>query len=221
MNSEQERRHASDESILPSSVFGLNEPSGQFANIDSPSSFNCVPDVAKMTTDDDSYDYASMGWKGLASEPIQSPDDIGSPSNKSPRRTPFVKEEGLDMTPMVDVTFLLLIFFMITAAFTLQKAYEQPLPHANAGQAKPTEDNFVEVMVDESNIYYVSTNGQGEAECPSASEMRAHVRDSFENSAARRLVIVADNGSLHSSVVSAWDAGVINGASKIEIKTLN
>ena len=34
-----------------------------------------------------------------------------------------------------------------------------------------------------------------EQESSHASEMRAHVRDSFENSAARRLVIVADNGS--------------------------
>lgn len=221
MNSEQESSHASDESILPASLFGLNEPSGQFANIDAPSSSNRVPDVAEMKIDDDSHNYASMGWQGLVPGRPEPPNDIDSPSNKNHRRTSFVKEEGLDMTPMVDVTFLLLIFFMITAAFTLQKAYEQPLPHADAGHGKTTEDNFVEVMVDESNIYYVSTNGQDEAECPSASEMRAHVRDNFENSAARRLVIVADNGSLHSSVVSAWDAGVVNGASKIEIKTLN
>ena len=33
-------------------------------------------------------------------------------------------DSGLDMTPMVDVTFLLLIFFMITASFSMQKSLE-------------------------------------------------------------------------------------------------
>jgi biopolymer transport protein ExbD len=33
-----------------------------------------------------------------------------------------MSEGGLDMTPMVDVTFLLLIFFMITASFNIQKS---------------------------------------------------------------------------------------------------
>ena len=45
----------------------------------------------------------------------------------------FVKKEKaeqpeMDMTPMVDVTFLLLIFFMVTAAFTMQKSFEIPTP---------------------------------------------------------------------------------------------
>src|SRR5688572_20269137 len=32
------------------------------------------------------------------------------------------QEAEMDMTPMVDVTFLLLIFFMVTASFTMQKS---------------------------------------------------------------------------------------------------
>ena len=34
------------------------------------------------------------------------------------------RSDDLDMTPMVDVTFLLLIFFMVTASFGLQRAIE-------------------------------------------------------------------------------------------------
>ncbi|HUG70447.1 MAG TPA: biopolymer transporter ExbD [Pirellulaceae bacterium] len=33
-----------------------------------------------------------------------------------------------DMTPMVDVTFLLLIFFMVTAAFAMQRSMVVPKP---------------------------------------------------------------------------------------------
>ena len=41
-------------------------------------------------------------------------------------------EEEMDMTPMVDVTFLLLIFFMVTAAFSLQKSIEMPRQQTDA-----------------------------------------------------------------------------------------
>ena len=43
--------------------------------------------------------------------------------NIEPRSVPEA-----DMTPMVDATFLLLIFFMVTAAFTMQSAIVVPKP---------------------------------------------------------------------------------------------
>ena len=39
-----------------------------------------------------------------------------------------LRSDDMDMTPMVDVTFLLLIFFMITSAFQMQKSFEVPTP---------------------------------------------------------------------------------------------
>ena len=39
-----------------------------------------------------------------------------------------VEEAEMDMTPMVDIVFQLLIFFMITASFTMQKAMPVPKP---------------------------------------------------------------------------------------------
>lgn len=43
--------------------------------------------------------------------------------------------EEMDLTPMVDVTFLLLIFFMITASFSLQKIIPTPVPDPNESSA--------------------------------------------------------------------------------------
>ena len=37
-------------------------------------------------------------------------------------------ESELDLTPMIDVTFLILIFFMVTASFSMQRAIETPNP---------------------------------------------------------------------------------------------
>lgn len=52
------------------------------------------------------------------------------------RRRPEFEE--MDLTPMVDVTFLLLIFFMITAAFDLQKAF-----NVAAARSEDSADNVI------------------------------------------------------------------------------
>ena len=59
-----------------------------------------------------------------------------------PPRDKGSEEDELDMTPMVDVTFLLLIFFMVTAAYSLQKSIPVPAPDQteSASQAQTIED---------------------------------------------------------------------------------
>ena len=49
-----------------------------------------------------------------------------APGTRRRRVRPVEEDDGLDMTPMIDCTFLLLIFFMITASFHLQKGLEFP-----------------------------------------------------------------------------------------------
>lgn len=71
---------------------------------------------------------------------------------------PPLEESGLDMTPMVDVTFLLLIFFMITAAFNMQKSLptEPPEPE-NEGAAQTT---VVQDVEQDSVVVGISSNDE-------------------------------------------------------------
>ncbi len=57
---------------------------------------------------------------------------------------------AIDMTPMVDIAFLLLIFFMVTTVFKLPKAMELNLPPKEA-----------EVEVAESNVLMLYVYGEG------------------------------------------------------------
>ena len=69
------------------------------------------------------------------------------------------KGDSVEMTSMVDVTFLLLIFFMVTAAFNLQKSIE--LPPQQSEQASRSPDQLeaaaVTVQVDPRGSFYVMT----------------------------------------------------------------
>lgn len=69
----------------------------------------------------------------------------------------------IDMTPMVDIAFLLLIFFMVTTVFRLPQAMEMLLPENNPDQAPPTTKVFekklitVLVLENDSLAYFIGT----------------------------------------------------------------
>ena len=54
----------------------------------------------------------------------------------------------IDMTPMVDVAFLLLIFFMVTTVFRLPQAMEINLPPESSAEAEVSEKNLLYLRVD-------------------------------------------------------------------------
>ena len=62
----------------------------------------------------------------------------------------------LDMTPMVDVAFLLLTFFMLTTAFRLPQTMEISIPEDDAekNQVKIAESNILQVRVTADNAIF-------------------------------------------------------------------
>lgn len=65
----------------------------------------------------------------------------------------------IDMTPMVDIAFLLLIFYMVTTVFAMPQAMEinlPPKPEADAIEEtlKVKESNLLRIYVDKYNDYY-------------------------------------------------------------------
>lgn len=135
----------------------------------------------------------------------------------------------MDMTPMVDVTFLLLIFFMVTAAFALQKSIELPKPKqdeasTNVVQQEPEEDpDFVTVSVDEFNTYRVVTI-DWEAEAPSEHELLRKLREARGGDSAgnipTKLLVKAHIESLHEKVIAALDAGTEVGMEQVQLMTV-
>lgn len=133
-------------------------------------------------------------------------------------------DNQLDMTSMVDVVFLLLIFFMVTASFSISACLQQPHasnddPSPTPIQIDPNPNAYVEVVVDQRNTYYVTTPDREEMEAPTVQELRSQIRDAKIESGVSRLLITAHVDARHRSVVSAWDAGSSIGLERIEMRT--
>ena len=116
------------------------------------------------------------------------------------------REATVELTPLIDVVFLLLIFFMVSTSFVQNQALNVDLPQAN-GDAQPNEDLIINVVVQQNGRYeiegsiVVDTSLQGLAKT-----LQAVV----EKNAARRtslpVVISADATATHQSVVRVMDA---------------
>ncbi|WP_145053385.1 ExbD/TolR family protein [Lignipirellula cremea] len=136
-------------------------------------------------------------------------------------------ESEMDMTPMVDVTFLLLIFFMVTAAFSLQRSLELPSPENNepSTQTRSMEElendpDYVIVRVDFYNTYQVLTP-DWEEEAPSKQDLlRLLRRARGEGSNPTSLMVIANGEAYHAKVVDAIDAGAEVGMNKVQLVTV-
>jgi biopolymer transport protein ExbD len=143
-----------------------------------------------------------------------------------------VVDDEMDMTPMVDIVFELLIFFMVTASFSLQKSLEVPPmdPEDEAAetqtvsQPQEEDDNTVIVRIDEDNIYWLSAAiWNEEKEAPSVQEMLVRLREARQSrqggTPPSKLLVMASPDSIHEKVIAALDAGSEVGMEEVQLST--
>ena len=127
--------------------------------------------------------------------------------------------EEMDLTPMVDVTFLLLIFFMITASFSLQKTLEVPPPDpetqgASAVPLEQIEENSVVVRVEPGDAWFVD-----ERPVSDPLDLPAAIKTAMAEGNRTELVIEASDAARHEAVVRVYDAGNEVGMQRIRLAT--
>ncbi|MAT71470.1 MAG: hypothetical protein CMJ58_18330 [Planctomycetaceae bacterium] len=131
-------------------------------------------------------------------------------------------EDELDLTPMVDVTFLLLIFFMITAAFAAAKAISVPPVNDDSAQEQIIDDpdlDMITVRIDADNVFWIAAPKWSEEQrAMSAAAMRDKLREARDApQAPTKLLVQAHGDSRHESVVAALDGGVGAGCEEIAL----
>jgi biopolymer transport protein ExbD len=112
------------------------------------------------------------------------------------------EEVGINLTPLIDVVFLLLIFFMVSTTFTRETQLSIDFPEAQ-GQPKQAMEESIEILIDESGTYRV--NGQILMDNRIATLQAAIYRLSAGDT-TMPMSIMADAQAAHQDVVKAMDA---------------
>lgn len=118
-----------------------------------------------------------------------------------------------NLTPLIDVVFLLLIFFMVSTTFTHENQMRINLPEAQA-EASQAEDSQINLMILQDGAY--SVNGKTVANRDIDTLMEALSQEAGSN-LEQPVVISADSQTTHQSVVRAMDAAGRLGLTQIRI----
>ena len=127
----------------------------------------------------------------------------------------------LEITPLIDVVFLLLIFFMLATTFDERSAFKIELPKSTVAKTKSTFKE-VQVLVDKNkNIYLNSTNDswKSETEELELSAFVSFVSEKLNDSESKDVIVSADKDIDYGFIVEIMSLLKEAGASGINIDT--
>ena len=127
----------------------------------------------------------------------------------------------LEITPLIDVVFLLLIFFMLATSFDERSAFKIDLPKSTAAKTKSTLKE-VQVLVDkEKNIYlrYTDNSGKTQRDKLDLSNFVSVVSEKLNTSERKDVMISADKAIDYGFIVEIMSLLKESGASAINIDT--
>lgn len=133
-------------------------------------------------------------------------------------RPGYKKEESVEvnLTPLIDVVFLLLIFFMVTTTFDKNAKLKVQLPQAEAQIQQKSADTVV-LSIDSKGKYYINdrqlVNEQMET-------LKRALAKTVKGRTDITLLLRADGRATHQSVVRAMDVAAQLGLTKLSIATV-
>lgn len=126
----------------------------------------------------------------------------------------------ITLTPMIDVVFLLLIFFMVTTTFNQQSEIKINLPEAKGRDAKTNEKQII-LTINAEGIYFIS----GDEGLPhqlinqKKETLRRALVKAAGNTRKIPFILSADGKTPHQSVVTALDIASQLGFTQITFAT--
>lgn len=126
-----------------------------------------------------------------------------------------MQELSVNITPLIDVVFLLLIFFMVTTTFSRETRLLVNLPEATAVALEASPDQ-IEIMVSRDGSYLI--NGRALVNNDISTFMQGLQLVSAGDTSVP-ILLIADAETTHQSVVTAMDGIGQLGFSRLSIAT--
>jgi biopolymer transport protein ExbD len=119
---------------------------------------------------------------------------------------------ALEVTPLVDVVFLLLIFFLLTATYVKNPNLDIELPKASVDQTTSHKRDIVVAITADGEIRF-------DNQVVDLDKLEGVLRAQFAEENEAVVVVRADEGSKHGRVVEVMDLAKRIGFTKLAIAT--
>lgn len=127
-----------------------------------------------------------------------------------------LEEANVNLTPLIDVVFLLLIFFMVSTTFTKENRLTLELPEADGERVTEQEPESLEIVISEQGEY--TLNGSAVAP-PDLKTLMAAISELSKGDATLPIILTADANTPHQAVVRAMDAAGQLGFGSLSLTT--
>jgi biopolymer transport protein ExbD len=124
-------------------------------------------------------------------------------------------EPEVNLTPLIDVVFLLLIFFMVSTTFEHQSRIQIELPEATASPVEIEEDS-IEIIIDAQGRYFI---GEEQVVNTELKTLKSAISKAVGDRDTVPVTIRADANTPHQAVITALDATSQLGLTRISLAT--
>jgi len=124
-------------------------------------------------------------------------------------------DNTVNVTPLIDVVFLLLIFFMVSTTFTKESELTIDLPEAEGALAE-SEPEAIEIGIDAEGHYSINNTALVNQKVLTLMKGLDQLADGNTD---RQVIIRADAKASHQAVVTAMDAAGRSGFVHLSITT--
>lgn len=117
-------------------------------------------------------------------------------------------EPVVEIAPLIDVVFLLLLFFMVTTQFISLPGLKLTLPGIEPGSTVTATDK-IEVQITAAGDIYVDGNPVAESDLPGA------IKESVVDPESSVVILMADEKTYHGRIVGLMDTIRRNGLKRV------
>lgn len=123
------------------------------------------------------------------------------------------EESQIDLTPMLDVVFIMLIFFIVTSTFVKESGVDVTRPQAETSVV--TESNAIQIGITSANQVFMDKRQIDKR------AIRANVEKSLAENPGASVIIVADRDSNTHTLIEVMDQARLAGATSVSVASEN
>ena len=120
-------------------------------------------------------------------------------------------EQEINISPLIDIVFILLIFFMVSATFV--KEYDLDINRPKASTAEPSSTKAIRVHIDASGDVYI------DGQAVRTWVIQSYIRDKLRTGTSSTVLVITDDGVPARRLVEVVDQARLAGAQDVGVVT--